>query len=85
MKKLRKRDKYVIAAVLNLCWYCIAVLVLTAHDKVVPDSLTVAWFAAWTAELGLLAGIKIKGKDAKTPVNTSVTMLLTLIRFASLL
>lgn len=58
MKKLRKRDKYVIAAVLNLCWYCIAVLVLTAHDKVVPDSLTVAWFAAWTAELGLLAGIK---------------------------
>lgn len=63
MKKLRKRDKYVITAVLNLCWYCIAVLVLTAHDKVVPDSLTVAWFAAWTAELGLLAGIKIKGKD----------------------
>jgi len=63
MKKLRKRDKYVIAAVLNLFWYCIAVLVLTAHDKVVPDSLTVAWFAAWTAELGLLAGIKIKGKD----------------------
>ena len=58
MKKWRKRDKYVIAAVLNLCWYCIAVL-----DKVVPDSLTVAWFAAWTAELGMLAGIKIKGKD----------------------
>ena len=63
MKKLRKRDKYVIAAVLNLCLYCLAVLVLTAHDKVVPDSLTVAWFAAWTAELGMLAGIKIKGKD----------------------
>ena len=58
MKRMRKRDKYVIAAVLNLCWYCIAVLVLTAYD-----SLTVAWFAAWTAELGLLAGIKIKGKD----------------------
>jgi len=29
----------------------------------VPDSLTVAWFAAWTAELALLANIKIKGKD----------------------
>ena len=62
MKKLRKRDKYVIAAVLNLFWYCVAVLVLTAHDKVVPDSLTVAWFAAWTAELALLARIKIKDK-----------------------
>lgn len=63
MKELRKRDKYVIAAVFNLCWYCIAALILTAFDKTVPDSLTVAWFAAWTAELGLLAGIKIKGKD----------------------
>ena len=52
MKKLRKRDKYLIAAVVNLCWYCVAALVLT-----------VAWSAAWTAELGLLAGIKIKGKD----------------------
>lgn len=63
MKKLRKRDKYLIAAVANLCWYCVAVLILTAFDKTVPDSLTVAWFAAWTAELALLAGIKIKGKD----------------------
>lgn len=62
MKKLRKRDKYLIAAVANLCWYCVAVLILTAFDKTVPDSLTVAWFAAWTAELALLAGIKIKDK-----------------------
>ena len=62
-KKLRNRDKYLIAAVINLCWYCVAVLILTAFDKTVPDSLTVAWFAAWTAELGMLAGIKIKGKD----------------------
>ena len=38
-------------------------LVLIANDKTVPDSLTVAWFAAWTAELALLANIKIKGKD----------------------
>lgn len=60
---MKKRDKYLIAAVVNLCWYCAAALVLTAHDKCVPDSLTVAWFAAWTAELALLAGIKIKGKD----------------------
>lgn len=37
-------------------------LVLTANDKIVPDSLTVSWFAAWTAELALLANIKIKGK-----------------------
>nr|DAH37832.1 MAG TPA: hypothetical protein [Caudoviricetes sp.] len=61
MKKLRKRDKYLIAAVCNLVWYCIAALILTAFDKTVPDSLTAAWFAAWTAELALLANIKIKG------------------------
>ena len=42
---------------------CIVSLVLTANDKIVPDSLTVAWFAAWTAELALLVNIKIKGKD----------------------
>ena len=60
---MKKRDKYLIAAIANLLWYCVAALVLTAYDKAVPDTLTVAWFAAWTAELALLAGIKIKGKD----------------------
>lgn len=59
---MKKRDKYLIAAIFNLSWYCIAVLVLTAYDHAVPDSLTVAWFAAWTAELALLANIKIKSK-----------------------
>lgn len=59
---VKKRDKYLIAAIVNLSWYCVAVLVLTALDHVVPDSLTVAWFAAWTVELALLANIKIKDK-----------------------
>lgn len=59
---MKKRDKYLIAAIVNLTWYCVAALVLTARGCAVPDSLTVAWFAAWTAELALLAGIKIKGK-----------------------
>lgn len=57
---MKKRDKYLIAAIVNLVWYCIATLALTAHDHAVPDSLTVAWFSAWTVELALLAGIKIK-------------------------
>ena len=62
LKKIPKRDKYLISAITNLLWYCIAVLVLVANDKTVPDSLTVAWFAAWTVELALLFGIKIKNK-----------------------
>lgn len=59
---MKKRDRYLIAAIVNLWWYCVAALVLTAYDHAIPDSLTVAWFGAWTAELALLAGIKIKGK-----------------------
>lgn len=60
---MKKRDKYLLAAIVNLTWYCLAVLVLSALGRSVPDSLTVAWFGAWTAELGLLAGIKIKDRD----------------------
>ena len=62
LKAMKKRDKYVLTAIANLTWYCIVVLVLSALDKSVPDSLTVAWFSAWTIELGLLYGIKIKNK-----------------------
>lgn len=62
-RSMKKRDKYLLAAIVNLTWYCVAVLVLTAFGRSAPDSLTVAWFAAWATELALLAGIKIKGKD----------------------
>ena len=62
LKKLPKRDKYLISAIVNLLWYCIAALILVANGKTVPDSLTVAWFSCWTVELALLAGIKIKEK-----------------------
>ena len=62
IKALKKRDKYVLSAIVNLTWYCVVVLVLSALGKPVPDSLTVAWFAAWTVELALLFGIKIKNK-----------------------
>ena len=61
--KVKRRTKFTILAIFNLTWYAIVVLVLSANDKVVPDSLTVAWFSAWTAELALLASIKIKGKE----------------------
>lgn len=60
---MRKRDKYLLTAIVSLTWYCAVALTLSAYDHVVPDSLTVAWFAAWTAELALLAGIRIKEKE----------------------
>lgn len=61
--KMKRRTKFTILAIFNLTWYAVAVLVLSAHDKVVPDSLTVAWFGAWTVELALLYGIKVKSKE----------------------
>lgn len=60
---MKKRTKFVIAAMVNIIWYTVVVLVLSYKDKTVPDALTVAWFSAWTVELALLAGIKLKGKD----------------------
>ena len=39
-----------------------AVLISNFHDHVVQTELTVAWFAARTIELALLAGIKVKSR-----------------------
>lgn len=61
--KMKRRTKFTILAVGNLTWYCIAVIVASFHDKMVPDALTIAWFGAWTVELALLAGIKVKCKE----------------------
>ena len=65
MKKMRKRTKFVIAAMANIIWYTVAVLILSAKDKTVPDALTVAWFSAWTVELALLAALQVRGKEGE--------------------
>ena len=62
-KPLKRRTVFTIVSIFNLEWYTIVVLILSALDKAVPEELTIAWFAAWTAELGLLFGIKIKAKE----------------------
>ena len=62
-QKMKKRTKFTIAAMANIIWYTIAVLIINALDREVQAELSVAWFSAWTVELALLAGIKIKGKD----------------------
>lgn len=63
LKKLKSRTKFTLVAILNLEWYTVAVLYLSSINVTVPSELTVAWFAAWTVELGLLFGIKIKSKE----------------------
>lgn len=59
---MKTRTKFVIAAIVNIVWYTIVCLVAAFMDKSVPDTLTTAWFRAWTVELALLAGITIKDK-----------------------
>lgn len=63
LKKLKNRTKFTLVAIFNLEWYTVAVLYLSSINVTVPSELTVAWFAAWTVELGLLFGIKIKSKE----------------------
>lgn len=60
---MKKRTKFVILAMVNLIWYTVAVLFINSAGKEVQPELTVAWFAAWTVELALLAGLKVRGKD----------------------
>lgn len=62
-KPLKRRTIFTIVAIFNLEWYTVAVLYLSSINVTVPSELTVAWFAAWTVELGLLFGIKIKSKE----------------------
>ena len=61
-KKLKSRTKFTLVAIFNLEWYTVVALYLSSINVTVPSELTVAWFAAWTVELGLLFGIKIKEK-----------------------
>lgn len=59
---MKNRKKFTIVAIVNLTWFCVACLILSLLDKSIPDSLIVAWFSAWTVELGILYGIKLHSK-----------------------
>ena len=61
-KPIKKRTIFTIVAMIMIFAYTVAVIVATWFDKAIPSELTVAWFSAWTVELGLLFGIKIKDK-----------------------
>ena len=67
-KKIRQRiECYDIVTFMKefqqFCTLHEAALLILFYDKEVSDTLTVSWFAAWTAELALLAGIKITDKE----------------------
>lgn len=67
-KKMKTRTKFTIFSMFNLFWYTVAVLVANFFDHTVAPELTVAWFSAWTVELALLFGIKVKDQSSDDAV-----------------
>lgn len=62
--QMKKRTKFTIISIINIIWYTVTVLVMSYLNRVVPSELTIAWFSAWTVELALLYGIKVRSKDS---------------------
>lgn len=61
---MKRRTKFAILAVFNIIWYTIAVLILNFFDHTVAPELTIGWYGAWTVELALLFGIKVKDRGS---------------------
>ena len=60
---MKTRTKFVIMAVISLYACFVANIILSAMGKeMLSDGFCIAWVGAFTVELGLLAGITIKGK-----------------------
>ena len=60
---MKTRTKFVILAVISMYAVFIANIILSACGKEqLSDAFCVGWIGAFTCELGLLAGIKIKDK-----------------------
>ena len=68
--KMKKRTKFTILSMVNLTWYTVVVLIANFFDHTVAPELTVGWFAAWTAELALLYGIKVKSSTDTSEDNS---------------
>ena len=62
--KMKKRTKFTILAVLMIVLLGIYMILCSLLNwQYPPDSFIVGWFSAWTVELALLFGIKIKSND----------------------
>ena len=60
---MKKRTKFTILAIVMIILYTVVALIFSWFDKALPSELTISWYSAWTVELALLFGIKIKSKD----------------------
>ena len=61
---MKKRTKFTILAVLMIVLLGLYMIICSIFNwQYPPDSFIVGWFSAWTVELALLFGIKIKSND----------------------
>lgn len=60
---MKRRTKFTVVAILAIVAMGVAETWLVTQGQTFPDSFIIGWYAAWTAELALLAGIKIKTND----------------------
>lgn len=60
---MKKRTKFTIAAIAAVVGMGLGETWLVSRGQTYPDTFIVGWFAAWTAELALLFGLKVKKKD----------------------
>ncbi len=61
---MKKRTKFTITAIAMIILLAVYMVICSIfHFDYPPDSFIVGWFSAWTVELALLFGIKVKSKD----------------------
>lgn len=61
---MKKRTKFTILAVLMIVLLGIYMILCSIFNwQYPPDSFIAGWFTAWTVELALLFGIKVKSND----------------------
>lgn len=67
-RKIKNMTKFVIVSIVLLVLFTVACFVAIFNDKVIPDSLIVSFFAAFTGELAgmLFKKVKDKKNDSET-------------------
>lgn len=60
---MKRRTKFTIVAIIAIVAMGVAETWLVTQGQTYPDVFIVGWYAAWTVELALLFGLKVKNKD----------------------
>lgn len=60
---MKRRTIFTIVSIIALLVMGVAETWLVHNGQTYPDTFIVGWYAAWTSELAMLYGIKVKGKN----------------------